>query len=76
MYPNATTAVDFGPVHWSFSAADPTALFWFCAVNIAISSILPLPLSSVLWVVAVVLYGFGPGFVLHVHGQLREEGRS
>ena len=45
-------------------AADPSALLTYSVLNILIHSVLPLPISGVFWVAAVVLYDVVFGFML------------
>jgi len=63
---NRTTTVDVGPLHVTFDAADPATLVWFTLLNVLVHSILPLPVSSVFWMSAVVLYGFWAGFAIAI----------
>lgn len=58
------TTLALGPLTVTFDAAAPSTLYVFALLNILIHSIVPLPVSSVFWVAAVVLYGPLRGFLL------------
>lgn len=56
------TSIDLGPVHMSFDADDPSQIFTFAMLSVVVHSVLPLPVSSVVWIASVVLFGVVYGF--------------
>lgn len=59
-----STHIDLGPLHVTFVATNPTTIVTYSLLNVLIHSILPLPVSGLFWVAAVVLYGAVNGFLL------------
>ena len=60
---SASDRVDL-PYGITLHANDPYTVFTYSFLNVLVHSVVPLPISSVFWVAAVVLYGVWYGFLI------------
>ena len=62
--PSHVTSIALGPLSISLDADDNATLFTFAIISIVVHSVLAVPLSSVVWISSVVLFGVVKGFTI------------